>query len=111
MQYRPMNVPKLVAAFETAAHEAVLDVAERVLARATAETPIDTGRLKASGHVEPGPDPGVAYVVFDATSDQGFGYPVVVHVDNPWLARATLAEKTEAFARFQTAVNIATATS
>lgn len=61
------NLGKLLA-LDPAVQMATIDAAEEILEAATAEAPVDTGALAASGHIETGEDAEgfiTAEVVFD----------------------------------------------
>lgn len=90
------NGPIFVDAIEARAAGAVIAVADQVLARAKAECPVDTEALRKSGHVEPGPDPTVAYVVFDVPYAAPVHFGNGRNVPNPFLGRAVALERDDA---------------
>lgn len=63
--------------------------AERTLELAQAEVPVDTGQLKASGHIEAGGMVGGYFVVYDTPYAQFVHYGTHRMRANPWLLRAS----------------------
>ncbi len=95
------NGPRFVAAIEVFTEAAVAQIADALLVQAKAECPVDTGALRASGHVVETADPNTRHVVFDMPYASPVHYGNGRNTPNPWLARAVMAMRAEADLAFQ----------
>jgi hypothetical protein len=78
-EFRYIGTAALIAKGQAALHEAVAQAAEDLLGKAQGETPVDTGTLRASLHVD-GPHGGGNLVFARVqTGGEASGYAIFVH--------------------------------
>jgi bacteriophage HK97-gp10 putative tail-component len=78
-EFRYVGTPFLIARAQAAVHTAVGQAAEDLLGKAMGETPVDTGTLRASLHID-GPHGGGDYVFARVqTGGEANAYAIFVH--------------------------------